>query len=141
MFGVVNVEFAGINYTAVIIAAAVGFAIGSVWYMALGQAWMNALGKTKQDLKPTPLPFIIAFIAQLVMAYILAGLIGHLGKDSVTISNGIISAAFCWVGFVLTTMIVNHSFQGSSRILTIIDAGHWLAVLIAMGAIIGFFGV
>lgn len=134
-------EFAGINYVAVLVAGVAGFAVGSVWYGVLGQAWMKALGKTKDDLKPTPGPFIAALVCQIIMAYILAGVIGHLGADNVSIANGVISALFCWGGFVITTMIVNHSFQGASRMLTLIDGGHWLAVLMVMGAIIGAFGV
>ena len=134
-------EFAGVNYLAIFVSGIVGFAIGSVWYMVLGNAWMTALGKTKDDTKPTPGPFIAAFVCQLFMAFVLAGLIGHLGTGNVTVYNGLISGAFCWAGFVVTTMIVNHSFQGASKMLTIIDAGHWLVVLLTMGAIIGTFGV
>ncbi|MGI9384398.1 MAG: DUF1761 domain-containing protein [Methyloligellaceae bacterium] len=131
--------FAGINYLAVVIAAVAGFMVGWGWYMALGKPWMEALGKTKDDLKPSPLPFILAFVAQVVMAYMLAGVIGHLGD--VTIVRGIITGFFVWLGFVITTMVVNHGFQGAKPILTAIDGGHWLAVLVVMGAIIGGFGV
>lgn len=134
-------EFAGINYIAVLVAGFAGFAVGSVWYGVLGKPWMAALGKTKDDLKLKPGPFIAALVCQIFMAYILAGVIGHLGADNITITNGIISALFCWAGFVITTMIVNHSFQGASLKLTIIDGGHWLFVLVVMGAVIGIFAL
>ncbi len=48
---------------------------------------------------------------------------------------------FVWVGFVLTTIGVNQAFHGTKPLVTLIDAGHWLAVLLVMGAIIGAFGV
>ena len=80
-------------------------------------------------------------ICLLVMAYVLAGFIGHLGQGQVTISNGIISGAFVWAGFVVTAMAVNYSFQGRPLTLTLIDGGHFLVILIVMGAIIGWFGV
>ena len=64
---------------------------------------------------------------------------GHLGD--VSIRGGLISAFFVWVGFVITTMGVNHAFSGANPRLTAIDGGHWLAVLLVMGAIIGAFGV
>ena len=38
-------------------------------------------------------------------------------------------------------MGVNHAFEGAKPMLTVIDGGHWLAVLLLMGAIIGAFGV
>ena len=130
--------FSGINYLAVVIAAVAGFAFGSVWYGALGKAWMAALGKPKDFFKPHPVPFIIAFLCQLVMAWMLAGLIGHLGE--ITLSGALISAGFVWFGFVLTTMLVNHRFQKATWSLSLIDGGHWLGVLLVMGLVIGLFG-
>ena len=133
-------QFGGINYLAVLVAAAAGFGTGMIWYMVFGNAWMTALGKSQEDLKPKPAPFIAAVVCQLVMAFMLAGIIGHLGDAQVTLKNGVLSGALIWAGFVITTMIVNHAFQGASRALTLIDGGHWFAVLVVMGAIIGQFG-
>jgi len=101
---------------------------------------MAGLGKSKEDCdKPMPLvPLVIAAVACLVMAYMLAGLMGHLAN--VTIRGGVISAFFVWIGFVLTTVATNHAFEGMKPVVTAIDAGHWLAVLVLMGAIIGAFG-
>lgn len=131
-------NFAGMNYIAVLAAAIAGFAVGMGWYMTLGNAWMAALGKTKDELKPSPKPFIISGLALIVMAYVLAGLIGHMGE--ISIRNGVISGGFIWLGFIITTMSVNHAYQESPVRLTLIDGGHWLAVLIVMGAVIGAFG-
>jgi hypothetical protein len=83
-------------------------------------------------------PFVLAFVALLIMAWVLAGTMAHVG--TITIRNGIISALFVWFGFVLTTMAVNNAFGGRTLKLTVIDAGHWLAVLVLMGLIIGAFG-
>jgi hypothetical protein len=128
-----------VNYLAVAVAAGAGFLVGWGWYAAFGKVWMAALGKTKEDCKPAPVPFVIAGVACLLMAWMLAGLMGHLAD--VTVRGGIISAVFVWVGFVLTTVGVNQAFQGLRPVVTAIDAGHWFAVLIVMGAIIGAFGV
>jgi hypothetical protein len=139
--------FAGVNYLAVFTAALVAWLAGAGWYMALGKVWMAALGTTPekmQQMKEEPgafLPFIYAFVAELVMAWALAGLVGHLGPGQVTIRNGIISGAFCWLGFVMTTMLVNNSFGRRDWRLLLIDGGHWLMVLVLIGAIIGAFGV
>jgi hypothetical protein len=73
------------------------------------------------------------------MAASLAGIIGHMG--AVTIKTGIISAFFIWLGFVATTMVVNNGFARRKPILLLIDGGHWLVVLLLMGAIIGFLGL
>jgi Protein of unknown function (DUF1761) len=141
--------FAGISYLAVFVAAVAGWLVGAAWYNVLARHWLAAQGRSleafKQEqaaLKGNPktyLPFVLAFVASLVMAWVLAGLIGHLGQ--VTIRAGIISGAFAWLGFVVTTIAVNYAFGGRTWRLFVIDAGHWLALLLVQGAIIGAFGV
>jgi len=135
--------FAGMNYLAVFVAALAGFGVGAVWYGVFGKAWLDALGKTEDDIKGSgaaqALPFVTGLVADLVMAIMLAGLMGHLGN--ISIHGGMITGLFVWVGFVITTMGVNHAFSGASPKLTAIDGGHWLAVLLVMGAIIGAIGV
>ena len=42
---------------------------------------------------------------------------------------------------MVTTMLVNNAFGGRSYVLTAIDAGHWLVVLVLMGVVIGWMGV
>ena len=138
-------DFAGLSYFAIVIAAVVSFLFGWLWYGVLfPKAWVEAVGKTEEELRAqgnSPTPFIIAFVAQLIMAWVLAGIIGHLGAEEVTVRNGVISAAFIWLGFVITTLAVNHAFQGAKRTLTLIDGGHWLGVLLLQGAVIGLVGV
>jgi len=136
--------FAGMNYLAIVIAAGAAWLAGAGWYMALAKPWMAALGTTAEkmeELRRRPgafLPFVYAFVAELVMAWILAGLLGHIG--ALTVRGGIISAAFCWAGFVITTMVVNNGFAHRDARLLLIDGGHWLMVLLLMGAIIGAMG-
>ena len=134
--------FTGVNYIAVIIAALAGFGLGAIWYMVLAKPWMHAVGKTEAD-RPQGsaqvVLFAICIVALFVMAWMLAGLMGHLGD--ITIRGGVISGLFVWLGFVITTMGVNHAFSGAKPMLTLIDGGYWLAVLLIQGAVIGAFGV
>jgi hypothetical protein len=131
------------NYLAIVIAAVAAWLAGAGWYMALGKTWTAALGTEKMTpagQRPAAfLPYVYAFIAELLMAWILAGLLGHIG--ALTVRGGIISAAFCWLGFVMTTMVVNNIFAGRDARLLLIDGGHWLLVLVLMGAIIGGMGM
>ena len=106
--------FAGINYLAVLVATVAGFAFGAAYYMTLSRPWLAAMGKTREELaaagKRSPVPFIVSIVALLIMAWVLAGGIGHLGPGQVTLRNGVISALFMWLGFVITTLAVNYSF-------------------------------
>jgi hypothetical protein len=143
--------FTGVNYLAILVAAVAGWVIGAAWYMSLSKQWMAAHGKTPDQFKaeaeiargasPAWLPFPIAFIAELIMAWVLAGLLAHLGPVQTNVWNGVVSAAFVWVGFVATTVAVNNMFSSRKFMLTVIDGGHWLAVLLAMGIVLGLFGV
>ena len=143
-------SFAGVNHLAIVIAAIVAWLVGAAWYGVLAKPWVAAQGKTMEAFKAEQAvkkgvaayaPFIIAFVALLVMAWCLAGVLGHLGVAQVTLRNGVISGAFLWLGFVLTTLGVNYAFGGRGIKLAAIDAGHWLLVLLVQGAIIGAMGV
>jgi hypothetical protein len=138
--------FAGLNLLAVLVAAIASFLFGGVWYGIFSRQWLAAVNfeeKTRNSAawRVSAVPLIIALLAQLLMAYVLAGVIGHLGVGQVTVRNSIISAAIVWAGFVMTTLVVSHSFQGAKRALTFIDGGHWLGVLLIQGAVIGWLGV
>jgi hypothetical protein len=130
--------FSGINYLAVVIAALAGFGFGAVYYMSLAQPWLNATGLTQSELSRSKTPFLIAIAANLIMAWVLAGLIAHMGPP--TVRSGIISGAFCWLGFVVTSLSVNYAFSNRKPMLIVIDGAHWLGVLLIMGAVIGAFG-
>lgn len=131
--------FAGVNYLAVVIAAVAGFAWGAAYYMTLAKQWLAAVGRTEPNKSPTP--FIVSIVALLVMAWVLSGLIGHLGAGQVTLKNGIVSGLFVWLGFIATTVFVNNAYPGRKVSLSLIDSGHWLGVLAIQGAVIGGLGV
>jgi hypothetical protein len=135
--------FAGINYLAILIAAAASFAFGAAYYMTLSKTWLAASGKTSEEVaaKRSATPFIVSIVALVIMAWVLAGTLGHLGPGQVTLKNGVISSLFLWLGFVITTLSVNYAFGQRKPMLTVIDGIHWLGVLIIQGAIIGAMGV
>jgi hypothetical protein len=128
----------------ILIAAIAGWLAGAVWYGILGKPWLAALGRTKKDInkkRGTPafyVPFVVAFIANLIIAWVLCGLMRHIGPLS--LRSGLISGGFVWLGFVLTTLATNNAFGGRKFMLTVIDAGHWLAVLLVIGAVLGSLG-
>jgi hypothetical protein len=137
--------FAGVNYLAILIAAVAGWLAGAAWYMSLGKLWVAALGLTPaqmEDCRKRPyawVPFVLVFVTNAVMAWTLAGILGHFG--TLNAKDGAITGALCWFGFVLTAMLANNAFAMRSPRLTAIDAGHYLVVLVLMGAIIGAMGV
>ena len=136
--------FAGVNHLAILIAAVAGWLAGAAWYMSLGKLWAAALGMTPaqmEECRKRPyawVPFVLVFVTNLVMAWTLAGILGHFG--TLNAKDGAITGALCWFGFVLTAMLANNAFAMRSHRLTAIDTGHYLVVLVLMGAIIGAMG-
>lgn len=130
-------------YVGILTAAVASWMAGAAWYGLLGDAWLAALGRTKAELmepsgKPSPLPFVLSFLAELVMAFVLATLLARLGAG--TIAGGLATGLLTWVGFVMTSLGVNHAYSNQKPALTAIDGGHWLAVLLIQGAVLGAFG-
>ena len=133
--------FAGMNYLAILIAAIAAFGWGAGYYTTLSRQWLAAVGLTKEQMQSrSPTPFIISFVALLIMAWVLAGMLGHLGPGQVTLKNGIISALFLWLGFIATTVFVNNAYPGRKYSLSLIDSIHWLGVAVIQGAVIGAMG-
>ena len=131
-----------INYVGILAAAVAAWLTGAVWYGVLGKQWMAALGWTEADMagpdgkRRMPVgPMILSFVGALIMAFLLSGLMGHIG--AMTVRTGIISGALVWVGFVITTIAVNNAFQRRKVMLTVIDGGHWLLALVVQGAVLG----
>ncbi len=126
---------AAINYYAIPLAAIAAFAWGAAYYMTLSKPWLAAVGRGEPNKSPTP--FILSFVALLVMAFVLSGAIAHLGPWQTTAKNGVVSGVILWAGFVLTTVSVNNAYAGRKVMLSIIDCIHWLGVLVIQGAVIG----
>ena len=136
-------DFGSVNWIAIVVATIASMALGAVRYMALAKQWMGALGKTREQILANSngqaTPFIIAALMQLVMAYSLALFVPRL-MGATTITNALIVAFHIWLGFVITSMITNHRYQGSKWSLTAIDGGYMLGVLLVQGLVIGLFG-
>ena len=86
--------FAGINYLAIVVAAMAAWLASAVYYMSLSKLYVEALGKTPEQMaadRKNPwafLPFVYAFVANVIIAWMLGGVLGHLGPGQVTLRNG-----------------------------------------------------
>ncbi|OHV89224.1 DUF1761 domain-containing protein [Mesorhizobium sp. ORS 3428] len=133
-------DFSTVNWLAVVCAAVVAWLFGAVWYMALSKPWLKAAKLDPATMKRSPVPFIVSFVAELIMALVMTLVIGALTSGEPNPLAGVIFGFVLWLGFVATTLSVNHRYEGFGWDLTLIDAGHWLGVLIIIGVVIGWFG-
>jgi hypothetical protein len=138
-------DFSSINYLSVATATLAGYVVGAVYYMALGKAWMRAAKLDPATMKMRFSPFVISFVAEFVLALVLYVLLDDITfagtfSEDFDLKSSIAWAVILWIGLVVVPLVVNHRYQGSGWNLTLIDALHWLLVLIVMAAIIGWFG-
>lgn len=135
-------QFAGMNWLAIVVATIAAFIIGAVYYGAVGKRWMKAAKIVPKGEKMVPAPSLLinSLVMEFVLAIMTAGVISHLGPGQVTVANGVISGFFLWIGIIVPTMSINQRYQGFGWDLTIIDGIHWLLVMLAIGGIVGLFG-
>lgn len=140
-------QLQNLHALAIVVAAVAAWIFGAVYYGVLGRQWIEAQGKTIEQCKAESagkstaakaMPFVLSFVAELLMASALSGIMFHIGIY--TVRAGAFSGFMCWLGFVLTTVAVNNAYTFRKVTLTAIDSGHWLGVLVIIGAILGWFG-
>jgi Protein of unknown function (DUF1761) len=129
----------GTNHFAVIVAAIVFFVIGAGWYTVLANPWSVGIGKTMEQLAKesggSPMPYVVGFLAVLVMCYTLNSLLNRLGET--TAGGGAMTAAFVALGFVAANIALNYGFEMRGVMLWAINSGYVLVGLTIAGAIIG----
>ena len=129
----------GLNHVAVVVAAVVFFAIGAGWYSVFQSAWLAGIGKSLDQLTRetggSPMQFVIAFAAILVMCYTLAGIIGRATQPSTT--TGVRDGAMVAIGIGSAAIALNYAFEARGVSLWLINAGYLLIGLVVAGAIIG----
>ena len=128
------------NHAAVILAAVLFFVLGAVWYTLLAVPWLAGIGKTVEQIERehggSTLPFVVGFIAVLVMCYTLNWIIGR-ALEPPTSGSGAMSGAIVALGLIGATLALNYGFEARSVSLWLINAVYVLVGLAMAGAIIG----
>lgn len=127
----------GVSEWAILAAATVGFGTGAIWYGIFAQPWMKAVGVTRDQITPNVMPYIVAAISNLLVAFVFANLVGG-GMISDWVS-GLVTGFMLWLGFTVSFMSLNYAFAGRTNSLTIIDGGHALLNICLQGVVIGWF--
>ena len=128
-----------INIWAVVVAAAVAFVQGALWYSPLlfGKAWMELSGIDPATANAVPPVWVLVaeFVRELVIAAVLAYFIVKAGVVDWT--GGLKLACLVWIGFyaAIYTGAVIH--EGMPLKLYVIHAGDGLVKILLMAAILG----
>jgi hypothetical protein len=129
--------FGEVNYLAVLVAAISNFILGGIWYSRafLGKPWMEASGITEEKVQEANMPrtFGVAFILELIAAFVLAIFIGAESDLHFGALAGFHVGLF-WVG---TGLGVIYLFEQRSLKLWLVNAGYMTVAFTLMGAILG----
>jgi hypothetical protein len=133
-------SYLAVNWLAVILATVAAWAFGAVWYMVLARQWVASIGKKMEDIDRSDYtPYLWSVLCIFVMAYFVA-LLTPMLTETTNVINGVIVGAHMWLGFVITSMVLNHRYAGAPWARTFIDGGYLLGVLLIQGIVIGLFG-
>jgi hypothetical protein len=130
-------DLTALNWLAVLVATVAGFMLGGLWYGPLfGKAWLKAIGKTEDEIKPSPGPFIISFFTALVTSIVLGLLIAGLHIEST--GDGAVIGLVTGIGFIATAMASDSAFCGWGVNLWLIQSGYRVTYSVIMGAILAW---
>lgn len=132
-----------VNFLAVVVCAVANMILGMLWYGPLfGKKWMELVGmtpkKTEEAKKGMVNSYAITFLLSLLAAYVLDHFIWFTSPGSVTVTIGIKTAIWAWVGFVATTSAANYLYHPDKRpwALYVLDNGYNLVMLVILGIIL-----
>jgi len=142
----VNVE---VNWLAILLATVSSMVIGSIWYGKVGfmESWQKLTGmkpkKGKELQKAMMAGMTTAVVSSFLMAVVLAhaAFIAHAFYGNSFMTDAVETAFWVWLGFQGLRMLMNDTFEGRRKKLTLINAGNSFVTIIVMGIIIGAIGV
>lgn len=127
------------QYIAVIVAAAVAYGFGAFWYIKMSKPWMAAAGipmdaTGRPQGNRSPLPFIIGFIAEVLVAGMMRHIFAQAQLDNLI--EGIMGG-FGIGAFLITPWVaMNYAFAGRPFKLTLIDAVNSIVGCTLMGIVL-----
>lgn len=115
-----------INHLAVWILVVVHMLVGWGWYAAFGDMWLNLNAKTMTDIEQShsPVPYVIAFIAAIVVNYALAWFVSRLNAGSAV--AGLKIGLICWFAFLFVNYATISAFSA-------FETNPWPLVFVNMG--------
>ena len=125
-----------INWLAVLVAAAAGFAIGGVWYGPLfAKPWMAAAGMTEEKIRtgnPAKI-YGLTFVMNVIAAF---SLVMFLGPER-TWETGLFYGSLTGITFVSTAIGITYLFEHRPLSQFLINAGYQTVNFATMGVILG----
>lgn len=128
----------GLNYWAVVVAAAAYWVLGALWYSPplFARVWMKGVGKSEEQVKAdfSPLKYLWSFITAFVASYGLARLMLWTGAGS--IGDGFQVGLLVGVSIVFVTVAMHDIMENRPKSLTLVNGLYSIVGFVVMGIII-----
>jgi hypothetical protein len=124
------------NWLAVVVATLAFFAVGAIWYTALfGRIWQREVGLSEEQLAGGRNMMLVMGTC-FVLEFIVCLTVGHMfdflepsDRAKMMITLGLA------LGVMAPAVGINYLYQRKSLTLFLVDAGHFLAGMAAVGAV------
>ena len=124
------------NWLAVVVATLAFFAVGAIWYTVLfGKVWLREVGIPEEQLKSganMPLIFGTCFALEFIVCLTVGHMFDFLepsDRAKMMIAVGLA------LGVMAPAIGINYLYQRKSLKLFLIDAGHFIVGMAAVGAV------
>lgn len=128
------------QFFAVIVAAAVAYGFGAFWYTKMSKQWIVAAGiPADASGKPmgsrNPMPFVIGFIAEILVAGMMRHIFAMAHLDNVILG---LMGGFGIGAFLITPWVaMNYAFAARPWRLTVLDSVNAIVGCTLMGIVLG----
>ena len=125
------------NWWAVLVAVLAQQALGALWYSRalFLEVWMAGVDKRPEDFVPTPAPFVLGFLAAVVLATGTAWVLQQTGRTGVR--QGMFVGLGIGIAFAMPPVVVHEAFLGHPDVILAIDGAKELLCALLAGAILG----
>ena len=128
------------NLAAVVVSAVVYFVLQGIWFTVFKDAWAVGSRLTAAEIAdaqahPRPGPYVVALLCNLIVAYVLAKLIG--AARETTALGGARVGVVVGFGIAFTALITEFVFEMKPLGFMLISAGIAVIGGMVMGAILG----
>jgi len=123
-----------IDPVVILVATAVCFALGAVYYAILSTRLAELSGTAGSDVKAPPWAVVVEVLRCLVLAAVVAGLAAQARVDGLT--GGLVLGLILWIGFPVVLWIGAIVHENIRWRLAAIHAGDWLVKLLVVGAVV-----
>lgn len=135
-------DFASINWLAVVVCVVVSMISGTLWYnpKTFFPIWWKGIGKTGEPgMEGMGMTWGLTILSSLMQTIFMAVMVNALGGvlGGVSLVSGITTGFILWLGFVAPTNLVNKLFAGHGLKIWAIEAGNHLVNFVLFGAILG----